>query len=120
MREGEVQAAILGYLSLRGDVFTWRNNTGAYQCAPGKWLSYGYPGSADILGVWAPSGRLLCIEVKRPKGGRQSAEQARFQENVTSRGGVYVLARSVADVAAALGPPSVRIPVVTQRKTYPR
>lgn len=120
MREGEVQAKIIPYLERRGDVFVWRNNTGSYQCAPGRWLSYGYPGSADIIGLWAPSGRLLCVECKRPKGGRQSAEQIRFQENVTNHGGIYILARSIEDVARTLGEPTVRIQLVTQRKTYPR
>jgi hypothetical protein len=58
-------------------------------------------GTADLVGLMLPHGRMLMIECKGP-GGRQSAEQKVMQRVVTRFGGLYVVARSVADVDAAL------------------
>jgi hypothetical protein len=44
----------------------WRNQSGKYQLADGRWLSSGlFPGSPDLIGV-LPNGRFLAVEVKRP------------------------------------------------------
>lgn len=44
----------------------WRNQSGKYQLADGRWLSSGlFPGAPDLIGV-LPSGKLLAVEVKRP------------------------------------------------------
>lgn len=101
MRESVVQAAIMAYLARRGDVMYWRNNTGAYSPAPGQFVKYGAVGSADILGVWAPSGRFLAIEVKTPTG-KISAAQRQWGNEVIDRGGIYIVARSVSEVEVAL------------------
>jgi hypothetical protein len=61
------------------------------------------PGTADICGLIAPEGRLLMIECKAP-GGEQRKEQRAMQRVVTEFGGLYVLARCLADVDAALFP----------------
>lgn len=46
----------------------WRNQSGKYQLADGRWLSSGlFPGSPDLIGV-LPSGKFLAVEVKRPGG----------------------------------------------------
>ncbi len=58
-------------------------------------------GTADIVGLMAPSGRMLMIEVKGPKG-KQSDSQKKMQAVVTRFGGLYVVARSVSDVDQAL------------------
>lgn len=57
-------------------------------------VKFGLEGSADILGIIAPDGRFLAIEVKRPKGGRQSERQQNFEGMVKAMGGIYILARS--------------------------
>jgi hypothetical protein len=55
-------------------------------------------GVSDILGVMPDgTGRMLAVEVKTPKG-RQSPDQILFQKRLERLGGVYILARSVADV----------------------
>lgn len=56
-------------------------------------------GTADVVGILAPTGRLLMIECKGPRG-VQSPEQIIMQRVITTFGGAYVLARSVADVDA--------------------
>ena len=61
------------------------------------------PGTADLVGVIAPHGTLLMIEVKTLTG-KQRKAQVTMQKIVQSFGGIYILARSVADVDAALVP----------------
>jgi hypothetical protein len=65
-------------------------------------VTFGVPGTADICGLIAPSGRFLAIECKSAVG-RQRPEQETFQRVVEAMGGLYVLARSVDDVDAVLG-----------------
>ena len=89
------------------------------------------PGTPDLLGVLSPRlpsalhekmmahlppllfaefmewlgrecGRALAIEVKDAKG-RQRPEQVAFQKAWESRGGLYILARSVDDVLTRIG-----------------
>lgn len=69
--------------------------------------TYGTPGAADIQGIIMHSamgdhgvktiGRFIAIEVKQP-GNTQSNEQERWQGMVESMGGLYLVARDVADV----------------------
>ena len=56
-------------------------------------------GSSDLVGC-CPRGRLLCVEVKTPRG-RVSAEQRTFIEAVNTAGGIAGVCRSV-DEALAL------------------
>lgn len=108
-KETSVQKAILQYLNITPGFF-WRNNTGA---APAdykgkkRFIKYGATGSADIIGVL--NGRFVAIECKRPLGPRggtngsvQNSEQLVFQANVEAAGGIYIVARSVEDVAIGL------------------
>lgn len=90
-----------------------RVNTGVGWFARGKPARKGDPGAypvrfnpkgtADVVGLMAPTGRMVMIECKGPDG-KQSAEQATMQRIVTTFGGIYVLARSMAEVDAALVP----------------
>lgn len=58
-----------------------------------------HPGLADLSAV-GPGGQVLWIEVKRPgMKSKQSDAQIIFQQEIEARGGRYVLARSVEDVA---------------------
>ncbi|MDR1785202.1 MAG: VRR-NUC domain-containing protein [Spirochaetaceae bacterium] len=97
--EGRVKAAILRYLEAAG-IWAWNSPTGAAKI-DGRWVRFGTPGSADIIGV-LPGGRFLAVECKRPKGGRLSCEQAAWLARVRRMGGVAFVARDTAEVAAAL------------------
>ena len=102
IREADVLRACEEYLQLRG-YFAWRNNTGAVQIAPGRFVRFGKPGSPDIIGIIKEcngNGRFFGIECKSSTG-RQSAEQKKFEKNCVRNGGLYVLARSVDDLKEA-------------------
>lgn len=57
-------------------------------------------GTPDIIAVI--KGKFVGIEVKAPTG-RMSADQILFQKRLEAHGGVYVLAKSVEDVAHLVG-----------------
>lgn len=137
-RESEVSAAIQAYLSTRTDLFWWRANTQAGVARSGQYMRSGVKGQADIQGVQprlhnvlvvrndqrAPAtwiyGQFFAIEVKREKGGKLSEDQRRWGENVANHGGIYIVARSVRDVAEALGPELAKVDKVTKPRVYPR
>jgi hypothetical protein len=84
-----------------GRVVLWRNNTGRLKSGQ-RWVSFGLgAGGADLVGILKPSGRFLAVEVKTPSG-RQTPEQVAWQRAVESAGGMYVVARSVAEALAAI------------------
>lgn len=124
MLEQQIQNEILRSLATRSDCRIWRANTGGAVpiatvraikaallrrdtaealrlCDTARVLSFGVPGQADLSGLLS-DGRRLEIEVKSATG-RQSQEQISFEAMVRRFKGVYVLARSVEDVAAAMG-----------------
>lgn len=85
-------AAVLQYLALRG-VYAWRNNSGAHvvdatATTARKFIRFGFRGSSDILGI-DDRGRLWAVEVKNT-GGKLSAYQKAFLEEIQRRGGVGV------------------------------
>lgn len=97
-REAPVLHDCLRWLKKRG-IFAWRNNSGTLW-TNGQPVSFGYPGSSDILGI-LPTGQMLAIECKSPTG-RQSAKQKQFEERVRANNGVYLLVRSVDDLERGL------------------
>lgn len=103
MRESEIQVAIMQALAGAPRIRFWRNNTGSLEDRNGRRVNFGLVGSADLLGILAPEGRLLAIECKSPTG-RQSPAQVAFGTMIERFGGVYILARSVADVLETLHP----------------
>lgn len=110
--ENSTTKACIDYLRLNG-AYVWRNNSRTVM-VPGKGgtlrpMFFGFPGSPDIIGL-LPGGRWIGVEVKPPlgpkggvKGGKQSPDQVAFQREVEQRGGLYVLARNLDDLIAALG-----------------
>jgi len=101
--EAAVQRQILAYLKL-ARIFHWRANTGAMTVqARGRkrFVRFGSPGVSDILGI-LPGGRFLAIEVKRPRLGRLTADQAAFQANVRAAGGIAVCVCSVEELRIEL------------------
>lgn len=65
-----------------------------------RYVRFGYPGSADIIGV-AKSGVFLAFECKTGEA-RQNFDQRVFQEEVKKRNGKYFLIRTLDDVLRAL------------------
>jgi hypothetical protein len=94
--------ALLGESNVIADA--WRNNTGvAY--LPGKGgkprpVFFGRRGVSDILGFTA-AGRFLAVECKMPKK-QATPEQRTFLDDVHRAGGVALVVRSRAELAAAL------------------
>ena len=101
MREQLIQQQILARLGALPGLTLWRNNSGALVDQRGQLVRYGQPGSADVLGVASPSGRLVALEVKRP-GGRQTDLQRAWQAMVERHGGLYLLVTSVDQAVADL------------------
>jgi hypothetical protein len=94
--ESSVRDACKALLRVWG-CFVWVNRTGMYSPRPSVKIPYGKVGSSDIIGC-TPKGRFLCIETKYSTD--QSPEQAEFQVQVQSHGGIYILAYSVDDLEA--------------------
>lgn len=90
--EAGVQRAILDLLAAE-HVFAIRLNTGAFRNANGRpiFMHSGGAGVADIVAF--PRGRVLWVEAKAPSG-RQTPEQASFQQRVEREGHAYIVARS--------------------------
>lgn len=99
LSEKMIQDQILSFLKSK-QIFAWQNkSTGTYDPTkkmfrrPGLWFK---KGTSDILGI-LPGGLLLAIEVKTKKG-RPTPEQTLFIEDITQRGGIAFIARSIEDV----------------------
>jgi hypothetical protein len=99
MKEKHIQNEILRTFGTRRDMRLWRANTGVARIGR-RVVRFGVPGQADLTGI-LPNGQRLEIEVKSSDG-RQTEEQRNYQAMIERFGGVYVLARSVEDVAIAL------------------
>lgn len=99
MTEHQIQNEILRVFGSRSDMRLWRANTGVARYGD-RVVRFGVAGQADLTGI-LPNGTRLEIEVKDAKG-RQSKSQQNYQRMIERFGGVYILARSVDDVWAAL------------------
>ena len=101
MTESQLLAEIRLALGRDPRAILWRNNTGMAE-QQGRPVRYGLcVGSADLVGIVAPSGRFIALEVKTERG-RVSAEQEQFLAVVNARGGFGVVVRSVEDARAAV------------------
>lgn len=98
--ESVILARILEYVRRRRDVFVWRANTGVAFNSSGRPIRFGHVGQGDISGI-INDGRRLEIEVKS-NSGHLSPEQIAFQNTIVRFGGVFIVARSVADVEREL------------------
>jgi hypothetical protein len=97
--ENRVKTEVLKYLKLR-QIKAWSNPSGAVRIRPGKFMSFGLKGSADIVGC-LPDGRFLAVEVKAEHG-RLSPEQREFLEMIKRQGGLAIVAQSWKDIDQAL------------------
>lgn len=99
MTEQRIQAEILAAVSALPACLAWRANSGLAVTPARNVIRANVAGCADIL--CCHRGRFVAIEVKTAAG-RQSEQQRRFQRAVENAGGIYVIARCVADALAVL------------------
>lgn len=76
------------------------NGQPARKTEPGAYpVRFNPPGTADIVGILAPSGRMIMIEVKSAKG-KAREDQITMRRVVERFGGAYCIARSLEDADA--------------------
>lgn len=95
--EARFQNELLLALGKRDDVRVWRQNSGHMAVAQGgtvRGIKLAPKGASDIIGVCAPGGWLLSIEVKKD-GGKTTPEQDRWAEMVNAMGGIHILAEYI-------------------------
>ena len=98
MKESLLQDHIRLALGSVPGLVLWRNNIGVAEMRGYKVrFGVGGPGGADLLGIW--NGKFVAVEVKTETG-RQSPDQRTFQQLVESKGGEYVILRSVDEARA--------------------
>jgi hypothetical protein len=89
-------------LGLEADVKLFRNNVGVASFQGGAKVRYGLlPGSADIIGILHPLGRLISLECKTPTG-RLTDDQEKWRRMVIRMGGFACVVRSVEEARGAI------------------
>jgi hypothetical protein len=109
--EKEVQRDILDWLEKAG-VWAWRSNRGAFGATHNgkrRFVTFGVCGQSDISGILPESGRALFIVVKRPGAPGPTPEQQWFIDTANRNGALAFVARSVAEVEAALAAEGYRV-----------
>jgi len=100
MREAPILRAIRRALGRLPDVRLWRNECGVAKHA-GRFVRYGLVrGSADLVGILSPEGRVFALEVKAP-GGSLTPEQAAWLALVRRFGGFAAVVHSVDEAIGA-------------------
>lgn len=103
--ETSILQAVRLALGSHPSVVLWRNNVGLARFTKnGRPASVRYglcPGSADLVGIISPSGRMFALEVKTPTG-KLSAEQQKWIALVRSMGGFATTVQSPDEAIAAL------------------
>lgn len=101
--EKEIENDILRWLGLK-NIYSWKVKTvGTFDTKLGRFRKSSplyKKGVSDILGI-LDDGTFLALEVKS-KNGKATHEQKMFLDNITRRGGVASIVRSVEDVARLL------------------
>jgi hypothetical protein len=94
--ERAIQRAIVIWLRAHGALVAITDAGAAYRAGAfgADTVPAGWP---DITGL-LPDGRFIGVECKSPTG-RQSSVQKSMEEAIRNRNGIYILARSVEDVA---------------------
>jgi len=95
--ETKLVRSFIEYLRKQGH-WAWRNNTG-HRVIRGQHISWGFPGSGDILVVVQPHGRFLSVEAK-VSGAKATDKQEEWMANVKAGGGVAGVASSKAELDA--------------------
>jgi len=105
LHERDILKPCLEALFYRYGVTVWRNHAGKVELASrGRarpyWMQLGAAGSPDIVG-FLDDGRFLGIEIKT-RTGKERADQLAMRTKVETAGGVWIVARSVDEMLAAL------------------
>jgi len=107
--ETSIMREILCAISALPGALFWRRNVGVFRQLKGaNIVRVGLPGQADLAGIYR--GHAIEVEVKTDRGGL-SDEQRRWKIAVEKAGGIFVLARSPADVLKVLAALSDAHPV---------
>ena len=113
-KEKLVETAILNWLNMLPNVFCFKNHTTGIWDSKKKIFrplqGFSIKGVSDIIGVIAPTGTMIAIEVKSPEGlkvyNRQSTrhvqEQKAFLDTVKHYGGIAGVASSIEDAMEIL------------------
>lgn len=106
MKESEIQARIRLALGEEHDLTLWRNNVGVAEmwssAGKSQRVQYGLcVGSSDLIGLLAPRGRMVALEVKKP-GEKPTPEQVKFQAHVRAMGGFAAVVCSPDEARAAV------------------
>lgn len=100
--EARIQAEVRLALGALPDLVMWRNSTGVAQTPDGRSTRFGLcVGSSDLVGLLAPTGRFVAIEVKAADG-RPTDDQLRFLRLVRSTGGFACIVRSAEEALLAV------------------
>lgn len=100
--EAQRQRDIREALGREPDLVLWRNNVGVANHTNGIATRYGLcVGSSDLIGILAPHGRFIALEVKTNRG-CTTPEQDLFLALVRRKGGFACVVRSVSDAVQAL------------------
>lgn len=93
--------SIVRLLNLVPGCFAWRNDTGVRPAWNGGGVrAYGTNGASDVMAVY--HGKFHAVEVKTGAG-RQTEDQMLFAREVDRAGGLYGIARSLADAERIVG-----------------
>lgn len=98
--EREIQHSILVAWGAHPRVRIARINTGkAFPPKSRQLVTFGVPGTGDIVGLIKPSGRMVHLECKTLTGRARDAQLA-MQRVIREFGGIYEFVRSLADADA--------------------
>ena len=108
MAESIIKKDIIAFLNKLPNACFMTRLSGSYRgLTGGRVINAGKNGAPDIIGVY--QGKSIAIETKDalgPRGGvrgaTQRASQIAFEVEWVNAGGIYILARSVGDVAQAM------------------
>lgn len=107
MRESTIQAHILAKCGANVGLALFRNQVGVAQefnerTGRTRVIRYGLcPSSADLVGIMAPTGRWVCLEVKRP-GESMTPDQRVWAAAVRRLGGFVAEVHSIEEAENAI------------------
>lgn len=104
--EGLVLRSVMFALRREPDLLIYRQNVGAARLPVGngreRLVRFGLTkGASDLLGVLAPAGRIVAIELKAARG-RTTPEQEAFLQGIRAFGGFACVVRSADEARAAI------------------